>query len=178
MPLDERIERPNYVTNRAITIQAPSEDVWPWLVQMGELPRGGFYSYEWIERLLGLWVLNAQRILPRFQQLRVGQALDRRGDMLVKAVDPGRFLVLGPPEGEVFDSTWALVLRALPDGSTRLLARLRAKLPRTTAGAFCYGVLDPGHFVMERKMLLEIKRRAEAMAAVRATAGLASIGAA
>ena len=70
------------------------------------------------------------------------------------------------------------MLRALPDGSTRLLARLRAKLPRTTAGAFWYGVLDPGHFVMERKMLLEIKRRAEAMAAVRATAGLASIGAA
>jgi hypothetical protein len=178
MPLDERIDRPNYVTNRAITIQAPPEDVWPWLVQMGELPRGGFYSYEWIERLLGLWVVNAQRILPRCQQLRVGQALDRTGHMLVKAVDPGRFLVLGPPEGEVGDSTWALLLRPLPDGSTRLVARLRAKLPRTAAGAFWYAVLDPGHFVMERKMLLGIKRRAEALAAARATAGLASIGAA
>lgn len=178
MPLDERIERPNYVTNRAITIQAPPEDVWPWLVQMGELPRGGFYSYQWIERLLGLWVLNAQRILPRFQQLRVGQALDRRGDMLVKGVDPGRWLVLGPPEAEVFDSTWALVLRPLRDGSTRFVVRLRANLPRTPAGVFWFLVLDPGHFVMERKMLLEIKRRAEAQAAVRATAGLASIGAA
>jgi hypothetical protein len=178
LPLDDRIERPNYVTNRSVTIQAPPEDVWPWLVQMGELPRGGFYSYEWVERLLGLWVLNAQRILPRFQQLQVGQALDRTGHMLVKAVDPGRFLVLGPPEGEAFESTWALVLRPLPDGSTRLVARLRAKLPRTASGIFWYAVLDPGHFVMERKMLLEIKRRGEALAAVRATAGLASIHAA
>jgi hypothetical protein len=178
MPLDERIARPNYLTNRAITIQSPPEDVWPWLVQMGELPRGGFYSYEWIERLLGLWVLNARRVLPRFQELQIGQALDRRGDMVVKAVDPGRFLVLGPPAGEVFDSTWALVLRPRPDGSTRLVARLRAKLPRSAAGVFWYAILDPGHFVMERKMLLEIKRRAEALTALRATAGLASIGAA
>src|SRR5207247_5302031 len=98
--------------------------------------------------------------------------------VLVKAVGTGRFLVLGPPEGEVGDSTWALVLRPRPDGSTRLVARLRAKLPRTAAGAFWYAVLDPGHFVMERKMLLEIKRRAEALAAARASAGLASIGAA
>lgn len=58
------------------------------------------------------------------------------------------------------------------------MARLRAKLPITAAGAFWYAVLDPGHFVMERKMLMEIKQRAEALAAVRATAGLASIGAA
>jgi hypothetical protein len=50
MPLDDRVAKPTYVTNRALTIHALPEAIWPWLAQMGELPRGGFYSYEWVER--------------------------------------------------------------------------------------------------------------------------------
>jgi hypothetical protein len=96
MPLDEVVRKPQYVTNRAITIQAPPEAIWPWLAQMGELPRGGFYSYEWIERLMGMKVKNAEEILPDLQNLRPGDVLDRAGTMVVKAVEPGRFVVLGP----------------------------------------------------------------------------------
>jgi hypothetical protein len=55
-PLDERVKNPTYVTNRAITINAKPEDIWPWLAQMGELPRGGFYSYLWVERMMGMRV--------------------------------------------------------------------------------------------------------------------------
>jgi hypothetical protein len=179
MPLDGRISRPSYVTNRAVTIHAASPDVWPWLAQMGELPRGGFYSYEWIERILGMWVVNADRILPRFQTLQAGQPLDRWGNMIVKAVDPGRSLVLGPPDGRHdMDSTWAIALYPGQGGATRLVSRVRARLPRGPRGWFWFALLDPGQFVMERKMLLEIKRRAEALAAAKAAAGLASIDAA
>ena len=88
MPLDEEIGQPTYVTNRAITIRALPEEIWPWIAQMGELPRGGFYSYIAIERLMKMKVVNADRILPEFQNLKVGDALDRAGSMVVKAIEP------------------------------------------------------------------------------------------
>jgi hypothetical protein len=176
MPLDDDDERPDYVTNRAITIHARPEDAWPWLVQMGELPRGGFYSYLWIERLIGMAVANADRVLPEFQRLLVGQRLDRSGNMRVKAVEPNRFLVLGPPDAlPHLASTWAIALYPREDGDTRLVSRVRARFPPGPRGWFWRALLDPGQFVMERKMLLEIKRRAEALAGARAAAGLASM---
>ena len=161
MPLDERIPRPTYVTNRAITIRAAPERVWPWLAQMGELPRGGFYSYAPVERLLKLKVENATRILPDCQHLEVGQALDHAGTMVVQEVEPNRHLVLGPPPGSGLKTTWALGLYETPGGDTRLVSRCRAWLPRTPKGMLWLMMLDPGQFVMERKMLLEIRRLVE-----------------
>ena len=161
MPLDERIPRPTYVTNRAITIEAPPERVWPWLAQMGELPRGGFYSYVPVERLLKLEVENATKVLADFQHLEVGQALDRAGTMVVQAVEPNRYLVLGPPPMPDLKTTWALGLYPTPWGGTRLVSRCRAWLPRSPKGMLWLMMLDPGQFVMERKMLLEIRRLVE-----------------
>jgi hypothetical protein len=176
MPLDGQVPRPTYVTNRAISIQARPEHVWPWLAQMGEWPRGGFYSYVWIERLMGMDVTNADAVLPDFQHVEAGEVIDRTGYLTVKAVAPGRFLVLGPPDAiSDLDSTWALVLYPAPDGTTRLVSRVRARLPRSLRGVLWLALLDPGQFVMERKMLLEIKRRAEALAAAAVTAGLATL---
>ena len=97
LPLDDQVSEPTYVTNRAITVAAVPERIWPWIAQMGELPRGGFYSYVTIERLLKMKIANADHILPGFQTLEVGAAIDRAGNMIVKAVEPGRVLVLGPP---------------------------------------------------------------------------------
>jgi hypothetical protein len=162
MPLDDRVAEPTAVTNRAITILAGPERIWPWLVQMGELPRGGFYSYVTVERLLGMKVENAEEILPEFQEPKVGDALDRRGTMVVQFVEPGRCLVLGPPPTPAIQTTWALGLHPAGAGATRLVSRCRVRLPRTAAGLLWAVVLDPGQFVMERKMLLEIRRRAEA----------------
>lgn len=177
MPLDGQVSRPTYVTDRAVTISARPEHVWPWLAQMGESPRGGFYSYAWIERLMGMDVANADAVLPDLQQIEEGEVIDRTGYMTVKAVKPGRFLVLGPPDTiSDMDSTWALVLYPSAGGTTRLVSRVRARLPRTLRGLFWFALLDPGQFIMERKMLLEIKRRAEALVAASAAAGLASIG--
>lgn len=177
MPRDQDVPHPTYVTNRAVTIAAPPEQVWPWLAQMGEWPRGGYYSYVWIERLMGMQVANADAVLPALQRVEEGDVLDRMGYMTVKAVEPGRYLVLGPPDAAAdVDSTWALALYPRVDGTTRLVSRVRARLPRGPRGLLWWALLDPGQFVMERKMLLGIKRRAEALAAAGATAGLAALG--
>jgi hypothetical protein len=58
-------------STRAITIQAPPDAIWPWLVQMGQ-DRGGFYSHDWLERLFGAEIHNADRIRPEWQTLAVG----------------------------------------------------------------------------------------------------------
>ena len=162
MPLDDRVSRPSYVTNRAVTVRAEPEQVWPWLVQIGELPRGGFYSYEWIERAMGMKVRNARRVIPELQHIGVGQILDRAGNMVVKAVEPNRCLVLGPPDNRPdMSATWALGLYAKGDGTARLVSRVRARLPQGPRGALWLALLDPGQFLMERKMLLALKATVE-----------------
>ena len=162
MPLDELVERPNVITNRAVTINAPADQIWPWLVQMGELPRGGFYTYSWIERLLGMRTANATAILNEFQNLKPGDHLDRDGNLVVKALVPSRFIVLGPPAGTPSgDATWAIELVPADEKSTRLVSRVRARIAPNVHGAFWFALLDPGQFIMERKWLLGVKARAE-----------------
>lgn len=160
-PLDDRVERPNWVTDRAITIRALPEEIWPWLAQIGESPRGGFYSYVTIERLMKMKVVNSDRILPEFQAPRVGDPLDRSGGLKVQAVERNRHLVVGPDPSPDLAVTWALVLRPFGDGRTRLVSRCRANLPPGIRGLFWRVLLEAGQLAMERKMLVEIRRRAE-----------------
>jgi hypothetical protein len=170
MPLDERIPEPKLNSTMAITIDAPREEVWPWLVQIGDPPRAGYYSYTWIERMVGLRITNAGVVLPEFQTVHVGQALDKGGTMVVQAVEPGCHLVLGPPETVDFvKCTWAFGLYPIGDNVTRLVTRVRANWSylQTIRETPPYGWpfwlgIEPGAFIMERKMLLEIKRLAEA----------------
>jgi hypothetical protein len=162
MPMDDDIERPQVVTNRAISICAPAEAVWPWLVQMGELPRGGFYSHTAVERALGMKVENAKALLDGLPELHVGDALDRGGSMLVKGIVPGECLVLGPPKGLDIDTTWALAVYPAEGGGCRLVSRVRVQYRRWTPfTVFALLMLEPGQFIMERKMLLEVKRLVE-----------------
>jgi hypothetical protein len=172
MPLDERVPNPTMQTTMAITIDARPEAIWPWLVQVGDPPRAGYYSYTWIEKAVGLDIQNAGRILPEFQSVEVGQALDRNGTMVVQAVEPARSLVLGPPDSiEYLKCSWAFALFPVDIRSTRLVTRVRAhwsyrQIMRTTLPYSwpMWLLIDPGAFVMERKMLKEIKRLAEAYA--------------
>ncbi len=169
MPLDEHVPDPMLNSTMAITIDAPPDKVWPWLVQMGDPPRAGYYSYTWIERLVGLQIENVDTILPQFQALRVGEALDKGGTMRVLAVEPGRHLVLGPPDSvDTVTCTWAFGLYPTGQQATRLVTRCRARwsyrrmmkeMPLYTLLPWL--LIEPGAFIMERKMLLEIKERAE-----------------
>ncbi len=160
MPGDELIAEPTLVSSRAVTIDASPDAVWPWLAQIGQ-GRGGFYSYDWIENLIGLNIHSSDRILEEHQRPRVGDrvALAADGSGLdVERVEPGRALVLREPDG---GWTWAFTLNST-DGTTRLVARNRWTTAGGPLGFRLYmALIDPAAFIMERKMLLGIKERAE-----------------
>jgi hypothetical protein len=133
LPGDELLEQPDIVATRAIAIQAPPSAVWPWLVQMGP-GRAGAYTYDWIENLFGLDMHSADRIVPEWQRLEVGDVLrsgpDRPG-MRVEILEPERIL---STRSEAGDWVWTFAL--VPEnGSTRLISRNRLALQGSSAGA-------------------------------------------
>jgi len=161
LPGDELLTRPQIVTTRAVTIEAAPDAIWPWLVQMGP-GRGGAYTFDWIENLFGLNMHSANGILPGLQHVEIGDAqrLGKRGPTLrVAAFDPQSSLVLRADDG---NWVWAFVIRPVAGGS-RLISRNRIELAGASslARALYSYVMEPGSLVMERKMLLGIKQRAE-----------------
>lgn len=178
MPGDDIVGTPRYVTNHAVTIHAPAALVWPWLVQMGQ-GRGGLYSYDWLENLLGFDIHSADRIIPEFQHLEPGDQirLVREGypadlHYEVVLVERERALVLrtpGSPDENFAKNlpygTWTFILRRAGEETTRLIARTRSDFRPSFSGYIWnkYG-LEPAHSIMERRMLLGIKARAEASA--------------
>jgi hypothetical protein len=163
LPGDELLEEADMVSTRAITIDAPASAVWPWLVQMG-VGRGGAYTYDWIERLLGLDMHSADRIAPELQRLEVGDVLPMKPDepgMRVEILEPQRVLSLRSEDGR-----WVWTFALAEDGrTTRLISRNRADTRGSGLGErLAMLVMEPGSLVMERKMLLGIKARAERLA--------------
>ena len=152
LPGDEHLPADGTRILHAVTIDAPVEEVWPWLAQLGQ-DRGGFYSYEWLENLAGCEMSNADRIHPEWQHREVGDTvhLHPAGGLRVTVFEPGRALGL---EG------WGtFAVEPAGAGRTRLIAR--GGVPRGV-GAAAYGLLmEIPHFLMERRMLLGIKERAE-----------------
>lgn len=178
-PGDDLVPHPLMQTTHAISIEAPVQEVWPWIVQMGQ-GRGGLYSYEWIENLMKLDIHNANRILPEFQSLEVGDSIPLAPNgmgLTVRQIEPQRALVTGwqidTRTGKAFDlfaelpddymlGSWAFILEAQPDGTTRLVTRLRAAFKPTAVNKLLYRMFwEPGIFIMEQKMLRGIKERAE-----------------
>jgi len=167
LPGDDLLADAGIVATRAITIDAPPAAVWPWLVQMGS-GRGGVYTYDWIENLFGLDMHSTREILPQFQDVRAGDEFPLgpgRPAMRVAVCDPERTFTLRFADG---NWVWIFALFA-EDGRTRLISRNRI----VAAGAWparLFGtlVMEPGSLVMERKMLLGIKERAERLARKRA----------
>jgi hypothetical protein len=163
-PGDELLAEPDIMTTRAVWIGAPTDAIWPWLVQMGP-GRGGAYTYDWIENLFGLGMHSTDEILPQYQDLEVGDAqhLGKRGPVLrVAVLEPERSLVLRSDDGN-----WVWAFSLVPDGGgTRLISRNRIATPDAVRPVRLLNVLimEPGSLVMERKMLLGIKERAERLA--------------
>jgi hypothetical protein len=163
LPGDELLAVAGIVSTRAITVEAPPAAIWPWLVQMGS-GRGGVYTYDWIENLLGLNMHSAREILPQFQDLKTGDELPLgpgRPAMRVAVCDPEHTLTFQFADG---NWVWIFALFA-EDGETRLISRNRiAAAGAPPARLFNMLVMEPGSLIMERKMLLGIKQRAEDLA--------------
>ena len=160
LPGDELLAHPDGVSTRAITIDAPAAAVWPWIAQMGPAPRGGAYTYDWIENLLGLDMHSVDHVLSEFQHPEVGDAVGLGSNrMRLERVEPERVLAWRSEDG---NWVWTFVLSER-DGATRLISRNRFRLPTLRARI---GMLpmEPASLVMERKMLLGIKVRAERLA--------------
>jgi hypothetical protein len=158
---DELMPEPGVVATRAIEIDGPPSAVWPWLVQMGP-GRGGAYTYDWIERRLGIDIHNTDRIIPELQNLKEGDEIPMPGyAMRVERLDPEQAMVVRSGNHAW---VWSFELRPA-DGHTRLISRNRfdtALLP--LRDKLAYPVIEPGSWVMERKMLRTIKQRAEQLA--------------
>src|ERR1700687_6213105 len=108
VPGDELLEDADGITTRATTIDAPASAVWPWLAQMGPSPRGGAYTYDWIENLLGLNMHSADRALPKFQHPQVGDAIVFGSNrMRLERIEPERVLAWRSEDG---NWVWSFVL--------------------------------------------------------------------
>jgi hypothetical protein len=166
LPGDERIPQAIDTLTHGVTIRRAPRDVWPWLTQMGAGSRGGWYSYDWLDN--GRQP-SATRIVPKLQRPAVGTIFPALPGVtegfIVMAVEPERVLTLGwpLPDGTA-NVTWTFVLDEVAPGVTRLLVRVRGgpgyrfhglPLPLTRL------VVRVVHFIMQRKQLLGIRRRAE-----------------
>lgn len=161
LPGDELLDVADGVSTRTVEIDAPPSAVWPWIAQMGPFPRGGAYTYDWIENLMGLNMHSANAVLPEFQHPQVGDTIGFGSNrMRLERVDPERVLAWRSFDG---NWVWSFVLRPT-DRGTRLISRNRFRLP-TLAARLGMVPLVPGSLVMERKMLLGIKQRAERLGA-------------
>jgi len=168
MPGDHLVPRPISRATRAVTIEAPPDKVWPWLVQIGQ-DRAAFYSYTWLENLMGVNYHNADRVHPEWQDLGQGGfvrfvprghlfGLSKEGPgssgWSVPLFEPGRAMNLQPGWG-------TFLLEPLADGRTRLIIRtLGAPVSPVARPLFFFGV-DAIHYMMEKRMMVELKRLAE-----------------
>jgi hypothetical protein len=160
LPGDEIVPDARDQWTNAVTIRAQPAEIWPWILQMG-CTRAGWYSYDGLDNG---GRPSAERIVPGLQHVELGDVFpwtptDREG-FIVRAIEPGRALVLGgtPPPLRV---SWAFVLEPLDEATTRLIARCRA-VPRSMRVGLLLRLFHPVHFAMQRKQLLTLKRRVEA----------------
>lgn len=170
LPGDDLVPEPVEEVTHAITIDAPASEVWPWLVQLGQ-GRGGFYSYDFLENVVGADIHNADRILPEHQDLEVGDIIRLApADYALKTPDSAldvavlndeRALVIRSPYDPPRFS-WAFVLEPADEATTRFVVRTRSRPPESARSRLVSRLFwEPAHFVMERRMLLGVKERAE-----------------
>ncbi|WP_354170991.1 SRPBCC family protein [Arthrobacter sp. UYEF36] len=161
MPGDELVKDPYLTTTRAVATKAGPGSIWPWLVQLGD-GRGGLYSYDVLDRAFGvLSGPSADRILPEFQRLAAGDVipLGKGPDWPVALLQPERDLVLEPVPGRV---SWCFALHPERD-VTRLVSRVRIRIYTRGILWMLAPLIDACWFIMERKKLLGIRQRAEAL---------------
>jgi len=153
LPGDELVPAPGIAIDHGVTIEAPADRVWPWLAQIGQ-DRGGFYSYEWLENLAGCRMSNADRIHPEWQQRRVGESV------MLHPLAPGLPVTIFEPPRVLGLEGWGVFV-VEPRGADRCRLLVRGRIPKGLPSLLYRTTLAVPHFVMERRMLLGIKDRAE-----------------
>jgi hypothetical protein len=172
LPGDELVSDPKWSYTLGIDVAAPPEAVWPWIAQIGQR-RGGFYSYQTLENMFGCKISNTAQILPEHQHPEVGDEVflhPSAPPLRIEIVDPPHTLVLFGSPAEVGAeqswgmSTWQFAVRRGSQGKTRFLTRGRSDFSPGWASRLAFGrfPIEPVTFVMSRKMMLEVKRLAEA----------------
>ncbi len=167
MPGDALVPSAPWRTTHAVNIQAPIQEVWAWVVQMGQ-GRAGFYSYDWLENLFGMNIHNVNQLVPELQNLKVGDNIPfwRGTGITVRKVEPPNLLVLGgslSEENAQVGGSWVFALSERFGGGTRLIVRTRSQYGPWWIAPFVCLIGEPAHFIMERAMLRGIKQRAEGM---------------
>jgi hypothetical protein len=177
LPGDSRVPQPRLQYTRAVTIHAPASIVWAYVVQIGQ-EHAGLYSYEGLENLAGCAIRNADHIVLEWQQVQVGDKvrLGPKGYPVYKVVsiEPGRALVMAgadpktetvteiaEPRENYTNFVWSIIVETLYDHITRLISRARLDYSPEPANEIMWHFFEPVNFVMERKMMLTIKRLAE-----------------
>lgn len=173
-PGDELVSEPRWSWTHGVEILVPAAQVWPWVAQMGA-DRAGFYSYQWLENLVGCEVRNAETIHPEWQAT-VGDALvlhpDPRAPRLaITEVLPEHHLVAyGAPDEQAralgkpwSAASWLFLVEATGENRSRLISRYRIACSEDWATRLAFGpiLLEPIGFAMDRRMLLGVKERAE-----------------
>jgi hypothetical protein len=165
---DELIPNPVDTLTHATTIHCSRIELWPWLAQMGA-DRAGWYSYDWIDNGRRH---SADRIMQSLQHPPVGSIFPalpgvREGFVLLEK-ETNHWLVLGwPSEDGGYSVTWSFQLNDIGEHTTRLIVRVRARAAyrfRALPQAVGLWLARVGHFIMQRKQLLEIASRAERIA--------------
>jgi len=163
-PGDALVPEPSSFLNRAITINAAPEYIYPWIVQL-DATKGGWYSYTWLEAMLNCKMVNADRIHPEWQNLKVGDEVKMcPGEFapppyIVAEIYPNEAIVMGHQENGAWVDLYQFVIVPRTDGTSRLILRTRTMM----VGGL-WTVMHPGAFIMERGLLYGIKERAETLA--------------
>jgi hypothetical protein len=168
-PGDELLREPRWSWTHGIEVNAPAEKVWPWVAQIGA-DRGGFYSYQWLENLVGCKVRNAETVHPEWE-VREGGALrlhPKFPPLRITSVRPGRWIVafidpVPQPNGRWMAASWLFYVEPLGARKCRVISRYRCATSDDLASRLQFGaaIIEPIGFAMDRRMLLGIKQRAE-----------------
>lgn len=155
---NEIVKKPHFVATRAVTINAPANEVWKWIIQIGSA-RAGWYSIDWIDNS---GVPSAIEILPEFQKIEEGYFIpftpNQKQGMWVKEYIENEYILWWDKNN---NATWGWFLKQTENNQTRLITRLRIRYKFTFPRILFYILTDLGDFIMMRKCMLGIKERAE-----------------
>lgn len=166
LPYDELVPNAEVSMTRGITINAPVEKVWPWLIQFG-YKRAGMYSYDYLDKLMGCANYvdgdkSSNRIVPELQNLKIGDRIYLNNFLFytVAELEPDSVLALKIGDEKTSQGSWVFILKRVDKNTTRMIIRTRNH-DAAIMNKIINNVLEPGKFIMERKMYLGIKERAE-----------------